>query len=312
MASLRVLLAEFQAHLAHERRVSRHTQAAYARDLEQLAAHLEECSGVEPTLAQVNKLTLRRWLAERAKRVKPVTLARQLSALRTAFDYFERRGLIANNPAQLLASPKARRRLPDFLGVDAARELMEAPSAAARPEREVLRDTLILELLYGAGVRLSELQGLSLGDFQLDARGPQDDSVRVLGKGNKERVVPLGRAARRALDAYLTVRPDFVHPKTGALHPTALLLNRSGQRLGVRSVQHVVQRYGALATGQARVHPHTLRHTCATHMLEGGADLRAIQELLGHASLATTQRYTHVSIEQLLKVYDGAHPLARR
>lgn len=310
--TLRAATQDFLDHLVHERRASAHTSAAYGRDLEQLAAFLEQRLEREPQLGEVNKLMLRLWLAERARKVTSTTLARQLSAVRTAFDYFERRKLVQANPGRLLATPKLRRQLPSFLGVDPARELMDAPGASERPEREQLRDSLILELLYGSGLRLSELTGLKLNDVSLDARGQRDDSVRVLGKGNKQRVVPLGSAARAALDAYLPARPSFAHPRSGQLDAQALLLNRFGRPLGPRSVQNIVQRYGALATGRSDLHPHALRHTCATHMLEGGADLRAIQELLGHSSLSTTQRYTHVSIQQLLGVYDKAHPLAKK
>jgi integrase/recombinase XerC len=166
-----------------------------------------------------------------------------------------------------------------------------------------------METLYGAGLRVSELCGLNLGDVDL-SRDP--GSVRVLGKGSKERVVPLGGEAAKAIRAWLARRDELGDPETGQRDPRALFLSKRGARLGVRRVQTLVQRYGALGAGRADLHPHALRHTCATHLLDGGADLRAIQKMLGHASLATTQRYTHVSIDHLVKVYDAAHPLARR
>lgn len=309
--SLEEACGAFLEHLEHERVVSPNTLAAYARDLRQLRQFLEERRDRSVDLGDVDKLTLRLWLGERSRQVGPSTLARQLSAVRTAFDFFERRGLSESNPARLLQMPKLRRGLPKFLGVDPAKELMTTPETTGKQPREVLRDTLILELLYGGGLRVSELVGLDLRDFTLDARGPGDDSLRVSGKGNKQRIVPLGNKARQALDRYLGSRADFAHPKHGKLDGQALLLNRFGTRLSVRSVQDIVKRYGALATGRGDLHPHALRHTCATHMLEGGADLRSIQEFLGHSSLSTTQRYTHVSMEKLIGVYDQAHPLSK-
>jgi integrase/recombinase XerC len=165
----------------------------------------------------------------------------------------------------------------------------------------------MLELLYGSGLRVGELVGLSLDDVDLgEAR------ARVLGKGKKERVVPLGGKCVAALDAYLPRRAALAHPRTRALDGRALFVSARGKRIGTRAVQALVKRYGALGAGRADLHPHALRHTCATHLLDGGADLRAIQELLGHASLSTTQRYTHVSMEHLLRVYDAAHPLAKK
>jgi integrase/recombinase XerC len=172
----------------------------------------------------------------------------------------------------------------------------------------------VLETLYASGLRVSELCGLDLGDVEVGPpRGAGElGSVRVLGKGSKERVVPLGSAAAAAVRAYLERRDELRDHRTGAIDPRALFLSRRGARLGVRRVQILVHRYGALGAGRADLHPHALRHTCATHLLDGGADLRAIQTILGHASLSTTQRYTHVSIDHLTKVYDAAHPLARR
>jgi integrase/recombinase XerC len=234
--------------------------------------------------------------------VSAASVARKISAVKAFFRYLHKRGFVEKDPAADLASPKVRKALPTFLGVDAAREVMEA---AGEGTPASLRDRAMLELLYGSGLRVSELAGLDLAD--LDLRG---GTVRVRGKGNKERIVPLGRAAIRCLEAYLGERPNVV--SRGSVHPGAVFVSTRGARIGVRQVQTLVHRYGALGAGRSDLHPHALRHTCATHMLEGGADLRAIQEMLGHASLATTQRYTHVSLEQLMKVYDGAHPLAKK
>jgi integrase/recombinase XerC len=209
------------------------------------------------------------------------------------------------NPAEQLDGPKLAASTPTFLGVDAARQVVEAPAVAPISDAARARDALILELLYGCGLRLSELAGLDLASIE----GGRS-ALRVVGKGNKERRVPLGAAATTALDAYLVLREQWAHPKTGFVDPKALLLSRFGRRLGVRTIQKLVHRYGALGAGRADLHPHALRHSCATHMLEGGADLRVLQEMLGHSSLSTTQRYTHLSLQQLLSVYDKSHPLA--
>jgi integrase/recombinase XerC len=292
----------FLDFLASERRASRHTVAAYRRDLAQLASFMVEKRGREVPPAKVDVFLLRQWLGTMARVVAPPSVARKIAATKAFFRFLHHRGLIEKDPASDLASPKVRRPLPTFLGVDAAREVMES-SDGQEPAGK--RDRAVLEVLYGSGLRVSELSNLDLGDIDW-----KQGSVRVVGKGNKERVVPLGRAAIASLEAYLEVRTSL--PKQATPHPKALFLSVRGARLGVRQVQLLVHRYGALGAGRGDLHPHALRHTCATHMLEGGADLRAIQEMLGHSSLATTQRYTHVSLDQLMKVYDGAHPLAKR
>ena len=197
--------------------------------------------------------------------------------------------------------------MPLVLRPEAAAEVIDA--AAASPlgsDVEKLRDRLLLELLYGSGLRVSELWALDL-----EAVNVRACEVRVLGKGSKERIVPMSGKALEALADYLPRRVELRDPRSDFCDTKALLLTRRGKRLGVRRMQTLVQRYGALGAGRADLHPHALRHSCATHLLEGGADLRVIQELLGHASLSTTQRYTHVSLDQLLTVYDKAHPLAR-
>ena len=216
--------------------------------------------------------------------------------------WLRRKGIVDRSPADELATPKVRRPLPTLLSVDSAQEVMEH-SDDTRMGR---RDRAILELLYGSGLRVSELIGLSLVDVDLAAR-----TVTVVGKGDKERMAPLGSKCVAALEAYLAVRPTLVHPKLQTQDAKAMFLSPKGVRLGRRDINRIVQTHGTLGAGRGDLHPHALRHTCATHMLDGGADLRAIQELLGHAKLSTTQRYTHLSVEQLLRVYDAAHPLAR-
>jgi integrase/recombinase XerC len=296
-------LAEFLDSLASERRASRHTVAAYRRDLVQLGKFLVDKRGEDVTVRRIDVYLLRGWLGALARVVTPASVARKIAAVKAFFRFLHRRAKVDKDPAAELSSPRVRKPLPTFLGVDAAREVVESPD---EDSPSGLRDRALLEVLYGSGLRVSELAGLDLAD--VDLRGA---TVRVRGKGNKERIAPLGRAAVRAVASYLERRSSLVRCGR-APHGAALFLSTRGARIGVRQVQLLVHRYGALGAGRADLHPHALRHTCATHMLEGGADLRAIQELLGHASLATTQRYTHVSLEQLMKVYDGAHPLAKR
>jgi integrase/recombinase XerC len=299
-------VTRFIHYLAEERRTSRHTVDAYRRDLLQLATFVAERRPDARCPSDLDVLVLRAWLGQLARTHAPPSVGRKIAAVRALFRYLMRRGEVDKNPAEELSLPKVRRPLPTFLNVDAAAEVVVAPAGSAAEE---LRDCAFLETLYGAGLRVSELTGLDLEHVDL---GEGDlGSVRVHGKGNKERVVPLGAYAVAALRRYLAQRDELRDPKTGAIDPRALFLSRRGKRLGVRRVQTLVQRYGALGAGRGDLHPHALRHTCATHLLDGGADLRAIQTMLGHSSLSTTQRYTHVSIDHLLKVYDAAHPLAR-
>lgn len=299
-------LERFREHLASERRASRHTVLAYTGDLEKLAEFTRERLRGPARVDDIDKLLLRSWLAELSRSVTPTTLSRKLASVRAFFGWLERETIVRKNPAALLSSPKLRRKLPKFLSADAAGEVMAAPLEAPLSAPERARDSALLEVLYGSGLRVSELVGLDLEHIALER-----EELRVLGKGNKERLVPIGTKARIAIERYLEQRPQLRHERTGVQDPHALFLGRRGTRLGVRRVQTLVQRYGGLGTGRADLHPHALRHSCATHLLEGGADLRAIQELLGHSSLSTTQRYTHVSLDQLLAVYDRAHPLAR-
>ena len=318
-APLRAQLERWLEYLRHERRASPRTVDHYGRDLRALADHLDRMVTARGhadraiDAAVLDVLSLRGWLGEQARRCSTTTIARRISAVRGFYRFLRKRGEVARDPAAELASPKVRRGLPRVLHVDAARDLMTAPIATpratpvarAQSEAAALRDRALLELLYGAGIRVSEAASLDLDHVELDAA-----SARVLGKGSKERVVPLGPPAVVAIRAWLAVRPAMA--RTGrVLETPALFVGRGGTRLGVRHMETLVRRHGAV-TGRADLHPHALRHTCATHLLEGGADLRAIQELLGHASLSTTQRYTHVSMEHVMKQYDAAHPLAAR
>jgi integrase/recombinase XerC len=300
----REAVARFLVYLEAERNASEHTRDAYGRDLAELAAFLEERGAKGASdVRSIDVYALRGWLGGLARTLAASSVARKVAALRSWMGWLQRIGVIEASPADELATPKVRRPLPTFLGVDAAKDVVEAPSG---DEATSVRDRAVLELLYGSGLRVGELAGLSVGDVDLAAC-----EARVLGKGRKERMVPIGGKCAEALRAWLSVRPSVVHPRTKTQDARALFLSTRGARLPVRAVQRLVHKWGALGAGRADLQPHALRHTCATHMLGGGADLRTIQEMLGHSSLSTTQRYTHVSIEHLMKVYDGAHPLAR-
>lgn len=288
------LIERFQQFLAVERNVSPHTRAAYGRDLAEFRVFLTAHGGSDAAaLRSVDHILLRRYLAELHRRNQRTSIARKLSALRTFFRYLVREGILTANPAEGVATPKRSRYLPKTLSVDEAAALMERGHGPTLP---ALRDRAILELLYSSGLRVSELTGLDVGALDL-----RENLVRVLGKGRKERIVPVGRKARTALAAYLEAR--------GAAEDAApLFVNRRGGRLTPRSVQRHLKVHLIRAGVLKDISPHALRHSFATHLLDGGADLRAIQELLGHASLSTTQRYTQVSVDQLLAVYDKAHP----
>jgi integrase/recombinase XerC len=303
---LGLALDGFLSHLENERRVSRHTSDAYRRDLSGLRAFAEEKRGASVDVAGLDVYLLRGWLGGLSRTLAPTSVARKVAALRTFYRYLRRRGLVQKNVADELASPKVRKPLPTFVSVDAAAQIVEAPTEGPRAsEATRLRDRAILEVLYGSGLRVGELSRLDIADVDLP-RG----EARVLGKGRKERLVPLGAKSIEALTDYLALRGEL-RSKRREPDPRALFLNVRGGRLTPRAVQSLVASYGALGAGRGDLHPHALRHSCATHLLDGGADLRAIQELLGHSSLTTTQRYTHVSVEHLLRVYDAAHPLAR-
>jgi integrase/recombinase XerC len=288
-------IQQFTTYLKTERDVSPHTLAAYSSDLAQLLAFAVREKGEAVEAEDVTHLLLRRYLAGLAKETRKSSIGRKLAAIRSFFRFLVRRGMLEKNPAELIATPKKEQRLPFHLDIDQATTLMEAPEDG---EKHALRDRAILELLYSSGLRVSELTGLDIGE--LDLAGGM---VRVTGKGGKERIVPVGSRALAALQEYLDERGE------SAIRG-ALFLNTRGGRINRRSVARIVDAHVMRIAAFKRISPHTLRHTFATHLLEGGADLRAIQELLGHASLSTTQKYTHVSIDRLMEVYDKAHPKA--
>jgi integrase/recombinase XerC len=294
----------FLRYLEAERRAAPRTVVEYRADITGLAEFARaRGDGPITEVAQVDVYLLRAWLASLARRLTPPSIGRKVAAVRTWMRWLRRRGFITTCPADELATPKVRRGLPTLLSVDAAKEVVEAPQG---DEPAPVRDRAMLELLYGSGLRVSELCSMDLEALDLTS-----GTARVLGKGSKERVVPLGGPCVHALRQWLVERPRMVRPKTGWQDPRALFVTTRGARMHPRGLRELVHRYGGAGAGRADLHPHALRHTCATHMLDGGADLRAIQELLGHASLSTTQRYTHVSVEHLMRVYDAAHPLAR-
>lgn len=287
----------FLRHLQRERNVSPHTVKAYARDLGQFEEHLRAELGREPHPRDVDHLLIRAFLADLNRRgLSRTSAARKLAALRSLFRYLCREGVLENNPARALLSPRLDRRIPAHLEEREVSVLLDVPGEAGA----AIRARAILELLYATGVRCAELVGLDLAEVDLGGR-----MLRVLGKGRKERIVPFGRRAQKALQAYLPVRAA-ASPRSDAL-----FVNQRGGRLTDRSVRNLVSLRVKQVALARKVSPHTLRHSFATHLLERGADLRAIQELLGHASLSTTQRYTHVNARHLLEIYKKTHPRAR-
>ena len=301
---LAAAIEEFDRHLSDERAVSPHTRKAYLDDVGRFGAFLAAFSGADPgdlETGDVDTLAVRSWLAAlRAEGHARSSIVRRLSALRAFFTWLEREGLAEGNPARGVATPRTDKPLPVSLSVDEAEAVVEAPA----PDTGLgLRDRALLELLYGTGLRVSELVGLSLADVDLPGR-----QVRTLGKGRKERIVPFGAKAAEALAAWLPARLALLAGRRVRGEP--LFLNARGGRLTDRSVRRVLVSALSAADVSRHASPHALRHSFATHLLAAGADLRTIQELLGHASLATTQKYTHLDVERLMEVYRKAHPKA--
>jgi len=285
-------VAQFLQYLENERGASPHTLRGYATDLAEFRSFLAREGVTE--LHSADGRTIRAWLAWlHDRKLAKSSIARKLATVRSCFKFLARRGVVELNPARQVRSPKLPKRLPSFLPKDESKELLDLPRERSEGG---LRDGAILELLYATGLRVAECCGLDRDD--VDRR---QGTVRVMGKGGKERVVPVGDEALHAVGSWLAVRGK---------ERGALFTNARGGRLTTRSVQRIVKRRARAAGIDRRVTPHTLRHSFATHMLGEGADLRLIQELLGHSRLSTTQRYTHVSPEHLMKVYDSTHPRA--
>ncbi len=278
------------------RQLSAHSLEAAQRDLAQVMqfCHDQDIDG----WSRLQPADVRQWLASlRRKNYAPASMARMLSSLRSFFRYLQRQGLVNNNPAQGIRAPRGEKRLPRTLDVDRAGQLLDQLPADTVPE---VRDRAMLELLYSSGLRLSELTGLDLPDLDLAA-----GQVRVLGKGGKQRDLPVGSKARAALQDWLAVRSQL------AKDTPALFVGERGARIHPSVVRQRLRQAGQLELGQ-HLHPHMLRHSFASHLLESSQDLRAVQELLGHANISTTQIYTHLDFQHLAQVYDRAHPRARR
>ena len=291
----------FEAYLRLERDLSEQTRRAYLGDLRQFCEFVSARGLHRGDPRRIDPRVIRHFLAYLHQRgYRRTSVGRKTASLRAFFRFLHREGLLEYNPARHVAAPKAGRRQPRFLSVDDAFRLMEAPP---RGTAAGLRDRAVLEAFYSSGARIAELAGMSVEHVDLEV-----GLARVTGKGAKERIVTLGSHAVRAIRDYLAARPPAEPDRAGV----PLFLNRDGRRLSVRGIRRVVEKYGRRVLPGRGVTPHGLRHSFATHLLDGGADLRSIQELLGHASLSTTQKYTHLSMDRLMEVYDRTHPRARR
>jgi integrase/recombinase XerC len=312
---------KYLVHMRYVRNASPETLRKYRTDLQQFHGFLTPPGARTPPLNEIDHRLIREFVAHLHDRnLEKSSIARKLAALRSFFRYCVAQKIVPINTARLVSSPKLPHRLPEILSPEEMGRLLEgvestgAQQIAKRERRasaknrkdELLllkRDRAILELLYASGVRVSELTGMDLVDFDF-----QGQSIRVLGKGRKERIVPYGSKARTALEAYWPVREQIQAEFPDAASPEAVFLGERGTRLDTRTIRTIVKRYAKLFSLTWNLHPHSFRHAFATHLLGDGADLRAIQELLGHKSLSTTQRYTQTSIEHLMSVYDKAHP----
>lgn len=309
MGILEQAISEFDRHLKVERNLSGHTRDGYLTDLKQFQIFLEGTdfksvpSGGEEEAIPIDPLVIRSFLASLYRgKYRKVTVSRKVAALRSFYRYLHREGKVSVNPAELVQLPRCEKYIPVVLSVDEMLALLQVKfpeDAAGR------RDRSMIELFYSAGIRLSELTGLDLGDIR-----PNEGLVKVRGKGRKERIVPIGRPALQALEAYLQKRPELRQRGADIDAETALFLSTRGKRMNPRGVARVVERVVRESGIGRRISPHALRHTFATHLLDAGADLRSIQEMLGHRSLSTTQKYTSVSVSRLMEIYDRSHPRA--
>jgi integrase/recombinase XerC len=330
-------IEKYVEYLRSVRNSSPHTVLNYGKDLQQFAAYLAPPEEKIPPLGKISHQIIREYIGYlHSQGLQKSSIARKLASLRSFFKYCVREGMLKENPARLVPTPKLPKRIPSVLSAEEMNGFLNQLASPAKPASDsrppsrstlatgsgkrassgeegllLKRDRALLELLYAAGLRVSELTGLNLAD--MDRR---EKMLRVRGKGNKERIVPYGGKAQEALEVYWPVREQLLlqdgpgRRRRGAAHSEAIFLNYAGRRLTQRSVGRIVKKYVRLANMNWDLHPHSLRHAFATHLLADGADLRAIQELLGHQSLSTTQKYTHASIRQLMDIYDKSHPHA--
>lgn len=293
-------LKQFLDYLEGGRGASPHTLRNYGADLREFFSFLNGKS-----ISEVDTLVIRSFLAHlKSRGHSKATLSRKLSSLRSFFKYLARENRLRSNPVLGISTPKREKKLPQFLDLSEVTHLLEAPTGTTW---EGKRDRSILETLYSSGIRVSELVGLNRGDIDL-----LSSLLKIRGKGKKERIVPVGEKAIQALRDYLESLPASVRKKSEGQHETPVFLNRSGSRLTDRSVRRLIVKYARRVSLKGGISPHTLRHTFATHLLDRGADLRSVQELLGHANLSTTQIYTHVTTRRLQEAYAEAHPRAHR
>jgi len=305
------LIAVFISYLKYQRGFSLHTLRNYQTDLKQfqlfLEGGMENGQGkkhAEIRIESIDADKIREYLGGLYGYLSKSTISRKLSSLRSFFHFLEKKGLNGGNPAAEVLSTKIDKKVPNYLPVDDVFRLLDRPD---RNDPLGLRDLAILEVLYSCGIRVSELESLDLSSVDMEER-----VVKVLGKGNKERIVPIGKRALDAVRRYLDGTGHLRNrPKNGERTADALFINFRGGRLSARSINRMIKRYALECGLSPEVSPHSMRHSFATHLLDGGADLRSVQELLGHSSLSTTQKYTHVSLDRLMEVYDKAHPRSK-
>lgn len=304
--SLYDLVEIFIAYLRDQKRYSKHTVRSYYIDLNQFLNFLiareglpaAETANMKPEA--VTPLIIREYLGSLFGVLSRTTIARKLSAVRSFFLFLEKRGMCSGNPAVDITAPKLEKHLPCYLAVDEVFRLLEKPGLK-KPLG--LRDLAILEVLYSCGIRASELEALNLSSIDFE-----EHLIKVTGKGNKERIVPIGHRALQAIKQYLEATRYLRKRTKGPLPEEPLFINFRGGRLSVRSIGRIIKRYSIESGLSSEISPHSMRHSFATHLLDGGADLRSVQELLGHKNLSTTQKYTHISLDRLMEVYDKAHP----
>ncbi|UCF86379.1 MAG: tyrosine recombinase XerC [Desulfobacteraceae bacterium] len=309
MLLFRDLTYKFIGYLIDQKRYSQHTIRNYQIDLRQFSEFLvskgilQDSRNSDIGIGAIDSQVIRSYIGSLFGRFRRTTIARKLSAVRSFFLFLERKGISKGNPAADISTPKLEKYIPNYLPVDDVFRLLEGPE---RKKPMGLRDLAILEVLYSCGFRVSELEALTISSIDFDER-----LVSVIGKGDKERVVPIGRQALRAIRNYLEATQYLRQKNGGNSLDGPLFINFRGGPLTGRSIGRIIKRYAREIGLTSEISPHSMRHTFATHLLDGGADLRSVQELLGHESLSTTQKYTHVSLDRLMKVYDKAHPRSR-